>query len=116
MSTINELINVLKVLIALGVTMRVIYCLIEMMYSEEDRSSYKRKMINIIIFGIIAGIVIKNKKPKLIIENTATKEGEVSDCKLTAMTEAVTRLNELRSSGAISEEEYYATLNKILEG
>ena len=68
------------------------------------------------IFGIIAGIVIKNKKPKLIIENTATKEGEVSDFKLTAMTEAVTRLNELRSSGAISEEEYYATLNKILEG
>ena len=68
------------------------------------------------IFGIIAGIVIKNKKPKLIIENTSTKEGEVSDFKLTAMTEAVTRLNELRSSGAISEEEYYATLNKILEG
>ena len=62
MSTINELINVLKVLIALGVTMRVIYCLIKMMYSEEDRSSYKRKMINIIIFGIIAelSLVIKD--------------------------------------------------------
>lgn len=68
------------------------------------------------IFGIIAGIVIQKKKPKLIIENTATKEGEVSEFKLTAMTEAVTRLNELRSSGAISEEEYYETLNKILEG
>ena len=68
------------------------------------------------VFGIIAGIVIQKKKPKLIIENTATKEGEVSEFKLTAMTEAVTRLNELRSSGAISEEEYYETLNKILEG
>jgi len=61
MSTINELINVLKILIALGVTMRVIYCLIKMMYSE-DRSSYKRKMINIIIFGIIAelSLIIKD--------------------------------------------------------
>lgn len=68
------------------------------------------------IFGIIAGIVIQKKKPKVIIENTATKEGEVSEFKLTAMTEAVTRLNELRNSGAISEEEYYSTLNKILEG
>ena len=60
--------------------------------------------------------MLRIKKPKLIIENTATKEGEVSDFKLTAMTEAVTRLNELRSSGAISEEEYYINLNKILEG
>jgi len=61
MSTINELIKVVKILIALGVTMRVIYCLIKMMYSE-DRSSYKRKMINIIIFGIIAelSLIIKD--------------------------------------------------------
>lgn len=58
METINELINALKVLIALGVTMRVLFCLIKMMYSEEDRNSYKRKMINIIIFGVIAELCL----------------------------------------------------------
>ncbi len=58
MSTINELITALKVLIGLGVSMRVIFCLIKMIYSEEERSSYKRKMINIIVFGIIAEICL----------------------------------------------------------
>lgn len=58
MDTINELINVLKILIALGVTMRVIFCLIKMMYSEDDRNTYKRKMINIIIFGVIAELCL----------------------------------------------------------
>lgn len=58
MDTINELINVLKILIALGVTMRVIFCLIKMMYSEDDRNAYKRKMINIIIFGVIAELCL----------------------------------------------------------
>ena len=56
--TINELINVLKILIALGVTMRVVFCLIKMMYSEDDRNSYKRKMINIIVFGVIAELCL----------------------------------------------------------
>lgn len=58
MDTINELINVLKVLIALGVTMRVIFCLIKMMYSEDEKSAYKRKMINIIVFGVIAELCL----------------------------------------------------------
>lgn len=58
MDTINELINVLKVLIPIGVSMRVIFCLIKMMYSEEERSIYKRKMINIIVFGIIAELCL----------------------------------------------------------
>lgn len=61
MDTINELINVLKVLIPIGVSMRVIFCLIKMMYSEEERSIYKRKMINIIAFGIIAELCLAIK-------------------------------------------------------
>lgn len=58
MDTINELINVLKILIALGVTMRVIFCLIKMMYSEDERNVYKRKMINIVVFGVIAELCL----------------------------------------------------------
>lgn len=58
MNTINELINVLKMLIGLGVTARVIFCLIKMMYSEDAQATYKRKMINAIIMGIIAEVCL----------------------------------------------------------
>ena len=58
MDTINELINALKILIALGVTMRVVFCLIKMMCSEDERNTYKRKMINVIIFGVIAELCL----------------------------------------------------------
>lgn len=62
MNTINGLINALKLLIGIGVGMRVIFCLIKMMYSEDEKNHYKRKMINIIIFGVIAevSLVIKD--------------------------------------------------------
>ena len=43
-------------------------------------------------------------------------ENKVPDYKLTAMSEAIARLKELKDKGAISEEEYYANLNRILEG
>lgn len=64
------------------------------------------------IVGVIAGIIVGKKKnvTRQDVENA------MGDYKFTAMTEAVNRLNELRSSGAISEEEYYSNLNKILEG
>ena len=58
METINELINALKIIIELGVTARVVFCLIKMMYDEEGKSSYKRKIINIVIFGIIAELCL----------------------------------------------------------
>lgn len=62
MSTINQLIDALKILIGVGVTGRVIFCLIKIMCSEEERSSYKRKIINIVIFGVLAelSLVIKD--------------------------------------------------------
>lgn len=67
------------------------------------------------IFALITGIVMTNKKVAPIDEK-ATAQSFLSDYKFMAMSEAVTRLKELRASGAISEEEYYANLNKILEG
>lgn len=69
------------------------------------------------IFALITGIVMINKKPaKVELDEKATAQSFLSEYKLNAMSEAVTRLKELRASGAISEEEYYANLNKILEG
>ncbi len=58
LETINELINALKIIIGLGVTARVIFCLIKMMYDEEGKSLYKRKIINIVVFGIIAELCL----------------------------------------------------------
>ena len=62
MDTINGLINALKVIIGLGVGMRVIFCLIKMICSDDEKSHYKTKMINIIEFGIITEmcLVIKD--------------------------------------------------------
>ena len=45
----------------------------------------------------------------------SNEQAYYNQIKFEAMSQAVTRLKELRDSGAISEEEYYANLNKILE-
>ncbi len=66
-------------------------------------------------FALITAIVMINRKPAPI-EEKAQSQSFLSEYKLMAMSEAVTRLKELRASGAISEEEYYANLDKILEG
>ena len=62
METLNELINVLRtIIIPSGVILRVLYCLIKMMYSEEEVSVYKKRIVNIILFGIIAEIILSIK-------------------------------------------------------
>ena len=54
MDIINEIINLLKiVIIPIGVTFRVIFCLTKMIYDEEAQSSYKKKIKNTLVFGII---------------------------------------------------------------
>lgn len=64
----------------------------------------------------------KQKQPAQVasveeaFKESEKKEDKVPDYKLTAMTEAIERLKELKEKGAISEEEYYANLNRILEG
>lgn len=65
------------------------------------------------LFGFLAGI--KMVKRKVEVE-TVPANSYLSEYKLNAMSEAVARLKELRDKGAISEEEYYASLNKVLEG
>lgn len=70
------------------------------------------------IVAIIAGVKMKNTVHKPV-EVTPTEEVQtngISNYKLEAMGEAVARLKELKDRGAISEEEYYINLNKILEG
>jgi hypothetical protein len=58
MDIINRLIQVLRVgIIPAGVTLRVIYCFIKMMYSEDEVVVYKKRIISIIIFGIVAELI-----------------------------------------------------------
>ena len=55
MELMNEIIKILRiVIIPAGVLFRVIYCLIKMMYAEDEYQLYKKRMVNIIIFGILA--------------------------------------------------------------
>jgi hypothetical protein len=65
------------------------------------------------VFGFIAGIQMMKRKVQI---QTTPASPYLSDYKLNAMSEAIERLKELRDKGAISEEEYYASLNKVLEG
>ena len=64
------------------------------------------------IFAIIAGAIMKDQKAVVVAEEKV--QTDISDLKLNAMKEAVLRLKELKERGAISEEEYYANLDKIL--
>ena len=72
------------------------------------------------IFAMIAANIMSKQgaTDRPIEVQAAFKEDEsgVPDYKLTAMSEAIARLKELKDKGAISEEEYYANLNRILEG
>lgn len=75
------------------------------------------------VLGIIAGVMMMNRKAKMVVETENVSDPTqprvepnfLPQYKLNAMGEAVEKLKALRDSGAISEEEYYATLNKILE-
>lgn len=63
MDVLNEIIDVLRIgIIPIGVTARVIFCLIKMIYDEEAQGTYKKKISNTIVFGILAELtfVIKD--------------------------------------------------------
>lgn len=72
------------------------------------------------IFAMIAAMNMGRQKENIRVvpvnEFSNVDENKIPDYKLTAMSEAVARLKELRKQGSISEEEYYANLNRILEG
>ena len=63
MDILNEMIEVLRVgIIPIGVIGRVIFCLVKMIYDEEAQGTYKKKISNTIVFGILAELtfVIKD--------------------------------------------------------
>ena len=66
------------------------------------------------ILALITGVKMCKQRHN-IVSAQINDENAINETKLAAMSEAVTRLKELRASGAISEEEYYANINKILE-
>ena len=63
MDILNEMIEVLRVgIIPIGVIGRVIFCLVKMIYDEEAQGTYKKKISNTRVFGILAELtfVIKD--------------------------------------------------------
>ena len=54
MEILDEIIDLLRVaIIPLGVVFRVIFCFTKMIYDEEAQGSYKKKIRNTIVFGIV---------------------------------------------------------------
>lgn len=66
------------------------------------------------IFALIAGIRMNKEKSPIPVANV-NNNPYLSEYKMEVMSDAVKRLKELKEQGAISEEEYFASLNKILE-
>lgn len=59
METLDQLITLLRVgIIPLGVVFRVVFCFTKMIYDEEAQASYKKKIRNTIVFGIIAELIL----------------------------------------------------------
>ena len=87
-----------------------------------SRSNPIMQTIFQMLFGsLIAGLLaciglnkLVRRRPIPVSEED--KVAYINEFKKKAMGEAITRLKELKAQGAISEEEYYETLNKILEG
>lgn len=77
-------------------------------------------IFQMIIASFLSGllVVIAGARMSKKVQKTESQSGEtyISEYKMQAMSEAIKRLKELKAQGAISEEEYFATLNKILEG
>ncbi len=67
------------------------------------------------VIAIIGYIGIIQFFKNRVVKNVAETKAEFQDYRMEAMAEAITRLKELKEKGAISEDEYYETLNKILE-
>lgn len=58
MNLVYEIISLLRtVIIPLGVVFRVVFCFIKMIYDEDAVGSYKKKISNTIVFGIIAELI-----------------------------------------------------------
>lgn len=58
MSTINNLISALRLyIIPAGVILRSIFCLIKIMYEQEEKKVNIRRLINAIVFLIITELV-----------------------------------------------------------
>jgi hypothetical protein len=72
------------------------------------------------VFAMIAAGVMSKQRETIkhipVNEANVVDDNKLPEYKLTAMSEAIARLKELKDKGAISEEEYYANLNRILEG
>ena len=58
MEILDEIIDLLRVaIIPLGVVFRVRFCFTKMIYAEDAQGSYKKKIKNTIVFGIIAELI-----------------------------------------------------------
>jgi len=61
MNSLIELRNALLILLRAGVVTRILFCIFKMSTDDENISSYKRKIRNVVIFEILAESAIQLK-------------------------------------------------------
>ena len=58
MSIINDLINALRLyIIPAGVIVRAIFCLTKIMYEQEEKKVYIKRLINTLLFLVISELI-----------------------------------------------------------
>ncbi len=58
METMEQIIKILRVIIIpLGVTFRVVFCFVKMIYDEDSANAYKKKIWNAVAFLIISELI-----------------------------------------------------------
>ena len=58
MALIYELISIVRIIIIpLGVTLRCIYCLIQIIYNEDERKINTKRIFNAILFLIVSEVI-----------------------------------------------------------
>ena len=58
MALIYELISILRIIIIpLGVTLRCIYCLLQIIYNEDERKINTKRIFNAILFLIVSEVI-----------------------------------------------------------
>lgn len=87
-------------------------------YGGAFRTTFAHMLFGSFLGALLAMIGLRAIETTIVNRRPRTEEERekfMNDYRMEAMKEAVTRLKELKTSGAISEEEYYEALNKILE-
>lgn len=57
MTTIYDIINGVKIIIILGLTVRIVYCAVRLQYEQQEAEIYKKRIKNTLVIGVIVMVI-----------------------------------------------------------